>query len=388
MYPVLYSGFDSLDIAFKGAFSPSVLAALETARLAAEVTEKDHPAQLGLKALPVLVKATGRRGGFRYVFDNGPTGAIFAAKANSSQTDWNLFVSLRAACLLTRGYEGAKAWLHETLQGMEFRVATVSVNRFDYAIDILASDFTLNIANFLAPGQAKARAYWSDDASSSMDANTPKAILRGRQYESATIGSMPNRQVILYDKRREAIDKNNLHWFEAWKVDRHDPSARIWRVEIRAGRDALAKLMPFRTYEAIEAHAKPFLIKAASDIRYLDGSADQSNISRIPSHRIWQTVQETLDDLLTNTPPALLEPRALEIMRLQKQEMALMQGFGNLINYLILKGVSPDEVAAEFRPRIDRAAATYELEVGRDGIRTKAVETEARLAFLKRPAKK
>lgn len=297
MYPVLYSGFDNLDIAFKGGFSPSVLDALETARLAAEATEKDHLVRLGIKALPVLVKATGRRGGFRYVFDNGPTGAIFAAKANSSQTEWNLFVSLRAACLLTRGYDGAKAWLQETLQGMGFRIAAVSVNRFDYAIDILASNFTLDIANFLAPGQAKARAYWSKDATPSKDANSPKSVLRGRQYESATIGSMPNRQVILYDKRREAIDKNNLHWFEVWKIDRHDPGARVWRAEIRAGRDALAKLMPFRTYEAVEAHAKPFLVKAANDIRYLDGSADQSNVSRIPSHRIWQTVQATLADL-------------------------------------------------------------------------------------------
>lgn len=383
MYPVLYSGFDSLDIAFKGAFSPSVLDALETARLAAEVTEKDHPAQLGIKALPVLVKATGRRGGFRYVFDNGPTGAIFAAKANSSQTDWNLFVSLRAACLLTRGYDGAKVWLHETLQGMGFRVAAVSVNRFDYAIDILASDFTLDIANFLAPGQAKARAHWSKEAPPSKDANAPKAVLRGRQYESATIGSMPNRQVILYDKRREAIDKNNLHWFEVWKVDLHDPSARVWRVEIRAGRDALAKLMPFRTYDAIEAHAKPFLIKAASDIRYLDADLNQSNVSRIPSHRIWQTVQATLENLSSNPPPALLEARALEILRLQRQAMALKQGMGNLLNYFLLRGVSPDEIVENFKSQIDQAAARYAHENGKLGIRTKVGEIDERLAFLK-----
>jgi hypothetical protein len=266
---------------------------------------------------------------------------------------------------------------------MGFCIAAVSVNRFDYAIDILAPDFTLDIANFLTPGQAKARPYWSKDAPPSKDSNAPKAVLRGRQYESATIGSIPNRQVILYDKRREAIDKNNLHWFEVWKVDRHDLGARVWRVEIRAGRDALAKLMPFRTYEAIEAHAKPFLIKAANDIRYLEGNADRSNVSRIPSHRIWKTVQATLADLTINPLPALLEPRALKIMRLQRQDMALKQGLGNLINYLILKGIPPDKVATELRHYIDRATATYELEVGRDGIRTKAVETEARLAFLK-----
>ena len=59
-----------------------------------------------------------------------------------------------------------------------------------------------------------------------------------------------------------------------------------------------------------------------------------------------------------------------------------MQGFGNLINYLVLKGISPNKVATKYRLYIDRAAATYERDVGRDRIRTKAEEIEARLAFL------
>ena len=382
MYPILYSGFDSLDIAFKGAFSPSILDTLETARMAAEATERDHPAQLGLNALPVLVKATGRRGGFRYVFDNGPTGAIFAAKANASQTEWNLFVSLRAACLLTRGYEGAKAWLHKTLQGMGFRIAQVSVNRFDYAIDVLAPDFTLNVANFLVPAQAKARAYWSKDSLSSKDTNSPKAVLRGRQFESATIGSMPNRQVILYDKRREAIEKNNLHWFEVWKIDRHDPGARVWRVEIRAGRDALAKLMPLRTYEALEANAKPFLIKAAKDIRYLDRSVEQSNVSRIPTHHIWTAVQANLVNLPTNPSPAILESRVLEIIREQRKHMALMQGFGNLINYLALQKLSPDSITSEFRDHINQALENYKARTGLKKLSDKTKEIYDRQQFL------
>ncbi len=383
MYQVLYSGFDSLDISFQGAFSPSVLEALETARTAAETTQKVQPTQIGPKALPVLVKATGRRGGYRFVFDNGPTGAIFAAKNNSSQTEPNLFVSLRAACLLTRGYDGAKAWLRETLEGMGFRVTGVAINRFDYAIDILAPDFVLNLENVLAPARAKVRPYWSKDNSEESDPSAPKAVLRGRHCESATIGGMPNRQVILYDKRREAIDKKAFHWFETWKVDRNDPNARVWRIEIRAGRDALAKLMPFRTYEAVEANAKPYLIKATNDIRYLDGTTKQGNVSRIPSHQIWQTVQAELASMTDKPLPALLEPRAIEIMRLQREDMALMQGCGNLLNYLILKGIPPDEVGTQFRHHMNRAATTYERQIGRQLIQKKAEEIDGRLAFLR-----
>ncbi|MGV8998200.1 MAG: hypothetical protein ACOH12_14780 [Parvibaculaceae bacterium] len=267
---------------------------------------------------------------------------------------------------------------------MGFRISKVSVNRFDYAIDILAPDFNLDIENFVTPAQTKVRAYWSEEATTMNDSNAPKAVLRGRQYESATIGSMPGRQIILYDKRREAIDKNNLHWFEVWKIDCQDPSARVWRIEIRAGRDALAKLTPFRTYEALEAEVKPFLIKAANDIRYLDSDQNQSNVSRIPSHRIWQTAQATFENLTSNPPPALLEDRALEIMRLQRRDMALKQGMGNLLNYFFLKGASPDEIAENFKHCIAQAAAQYERENGKRGIQTKAEGIEERLRFLRR----
>ncbi len=382
MYPVLYTGFDSLDIAFQGAFPPSVLDVLEAARDEAQAAKKDQAAEIGPGAHKVLVKPSGR-GSYRYVFNNGPLGAIFAASSNTSPAQWNLFISLRAACLLTRGYDGAKAWLHETLSEIGFRMTSLRINRFDYAVDILASDFSIDLANFVTPGQAKAKAYWSEDSYAGKDANAPKAVLRGRRIESATIGSMPNRQVILYDKRREVLDKRALHWFEVWNVEPADPNAQIWRVEIRAGRDAITKFAEQRSYETVEAGAKSYLIKAARDIRYIDSTANQKNVSRIPSHPLWQTVQTTLADLPINPPPALPDERAREIMRLQRKDMALKQGFGNLLNYCVLEGIPPEELASNFSHHMARAAAAYEREFGQSGIRTKAGEIDARLAFLK-----
>ena len=383
MYQVVYSGIDTLDVAFKGAFSKSVLETLETARTDAETSDQVQPAQLGPGLSPVLVKPSGRKGGYRYVFDNGPAGAIFAAKPGCDPTQWNLFVSLRALRLLTLGYEGSKAWLSDTLAAMGFDITGISVNRIDYAVDIHAPSFELDIENLITPAQAKARSHWSKESWFEEDKHQPKSVLRGRRFESVTIGTMPNRQVILYDKRRAAFDKRELYWFDAWHLDQNDPTSRVWRAEIRAGRDALAKLIPHeRTYEAVEAQLKPFLTKTTQDIRYLEGPSAQKNVSRIPSHKLWAALQETHEALSTKCPPPLLDSRALEALRRQRLEMCLKQAYGNALNALVLDGISPKEIAENFELYAARTAAAYARDIGQENILKKAEEISQRLAFL------
>ncbi len=53
--------------------------------------------------------------------------------------------------------------------------------------------------------RTRARPGWSKAA----DTTHPAAVLSGRRLESVTVGKMPGRQVIVYDKRREAIERNN-----------------------------------------------------------------------------------------------------------------------------------------------------------------------------------
>ena len=382
MYQVLYSGYDTLDIAFSGAFPNAVLEILEAARTDAESFEKEQPAQIGPDNVPVLVKPNGRRGGFRYVFDNGPTGAIFAAKKNTDPKQWNLFVSVRALRLLTLGYTGTKNWLHETLAAMGFQITEISVNRIDFAVDILAPTFKLDIANFIAPAQAKARPYWSKENWTENEVNAPKSVLRGRRIESVTIGTMPNRQVIVYDKRRAALDKRELYWFDAWGLDKNDPSAQVWRIEIRAGRDSLSKLTIKRPYESVEAVAKGFFIKAAEEIRYVDESRNQKNITRVPSHAIWNVLQATLKSLPLNPPPPLTEGHAIEMLRRQRIDMAIKQGFGNLLNALVLDGLSPEEIGANFESYIERCAMAYQSDLGKEKISTRAETLKVKQKFL------
>lgn len=382
MYRILHQGVDTLDIAFQGAFPHATLEKLEAAAEEARSANRQQPFALGPKAVPVLVAPNGMSGGFRYVFSTGPTGAIFAVKANANLEEWNLFVSIRALRLLTLGYADTKAWLHQILADMGFIITGLSVNRIDFAVDILAPDFKLDIANFVTPGQAKARPYWSKEQLLNNDGHQPKAVIRGREFESVTIGTMPNRQLIVYDKRRAAIDLRQPYWFEVWGIDKDDPGARVWRVEMRAGRDALAKLMMKRSYEAVEHHLTSYLVKAAMDIRLVIDKGTQKNVTRTEIHPLWRTLVAALCELPTNPKPPMPEARALEIIRGQKQDMALKQGFGNLLNYFALEGVAPVELVSNFDHHISRAATAYEHKTGGHLMQKKAEETVDRLTFL------
>jgi hypothetical protein len=389
MYQVLHSGFDTLDIAYMGAFPEETLARLEAARDKAEAANRDVPLSIGPGAVDVHIKSHGQRGGYRYILTNGPTGAIFSIKKNARTTEWNLFVSVRAMRLLTHGYDATKQWIEDTLAAMGFTMTGHSVNRLDYAIDILAPDFELDVKNFITPSRSKARPYWSDEQKISFkeqrltdDGNRPQSVISGRQFESVTIGKMPNRQVIVYDKRRAAIDQQQPYWFEAWDIDPKDPGNRVWRVEIRAGRDALAKKLPIRRFNYVEAMFKGYLESATDNIRYVIDRDEHRNVSRAELHPLWNVVNGVVARMTPQTEPPLPEARVLAIMRDQRADMAVKQGFGNLINKLVLDGLSPEAITKYFPDHAARMADAYAEDLGDLAIHQKVRDVGERLKFL------
>lgn len=383
MYQVLYAGFDTLDIAFEATLPQETLDVLEQARNQAEASQKEEPVKIGRDDGTFLIKPHGQRGGFRYIVTNGPTGAIFSIKKNATNpNDWNLFVSVRALCLLTKGYDGTKVWLHDTLAAMGFTVKSHSVNRLDYAVDILAPDFRLDPNCFVTPAQSKIGMFWSKEALLDDDGNKAQAVMRGHNFESVTIGKMPNRQVIVYDKRRAAIDLKTPYWFEAWGIDKDDPGARVWRVEIRAGKGLFEKKLLKRPLSAIEAIFGDYLRDTAHQMRYVTTREDISNVTRAKLHPLWQALTEHLSELPESAEPALPEARALEILRRQRSDMAVKQAFGNLLNALVLNGMSPDDIAKNLPQHAEIFGTSYRNELGEKTLKKKAAETAERLLPL------
>ena len=385
-YQILHAGVDTLDIAFKGAFPVETIEMLEAVRKDAEGQDRELPVKLGPGNVRMMVKSHGQRGGFRFVLTDSPCGAIYSVKASPDPQEWNLFVSVRALRLLTAGYEGTKDWLARTLKDAGFRTVEISVNRIDYALDILAPDFELDAANFICTGRPKVRSHWSKEQILDDDGNVPRSVLRGRSFESVTIGSMPGRQVIVYDKRRAAIDQQHPYWFDAWGIERDDPGQRVWRVELRAGRDALTKLLAKqaigRPFAAVEQHIRAFLIRASEQVRYTAPQGPQANISRVPPHLLWNTVQSALQDLPVLQAAALPEASVLEGIRRQRAEMAEKQAFGNLINQLVLEGLADADIADNFEDHAKKRALNYLGTLDGDRLRVKLEKARYRAEIL------
>jgi hypothetical protein len=209
----------------------------ELARAKTNATEgrREIPIELGETKIPALVYPHGQQGGYEFLFDTGPLGSRFACKASSEKrVDWNLFVKPHATAFLTRGFGPVVRSSTDTLAALGGEVLDISLNRIDYAIDIRADDFTLDLARFIAHPRAKRRPYWG-----STDEYHPSAVLAGRNLQSVTVGRPTGWQVIVYDKTAEARAGSKLHWFEAWRIDPGDKVARIWRVELRICRDEI-----------------------------------------------------------------------------------------------------------------------------------------------------
>ena len=74
----------------------------------------------------------------------------------------------------------------------------------------------------------------------------------GRDTNSLTVGKMPNRQINIYEKKKEILSSNKHYWWELWGLKEEDyKNKEIWRVEVRAGKKEIDKWSA-KTYESFE----------------------------------------------------------------------------------------------------------------------------------------
>ena len=381
MIDLVYQGIDSLDVAIKGAASNEILIELETARNEAEANPYNQYGTrlvLGPNSRAFVIKAHGKKGGYRYTAVDEMTGSIFSIKNETRPQMWNIFVSTRAHSLLSRGYEGMKMQIDACLAAMQIKPSDFSVNRIDYALDFLAPAFVLDMKNFVAPKSSKVAPYFAMDSHLDDHGDTiherPSdepvgSVMRGGRFESVTLGKMPGRQIIVYDKTQAAKAQQTPYWFPAWGLEPDNPSHRVWRVEIRGGRNAWKALhgpTGQRSYETIEALFQPFMKRALEAIRYVTNRADVSNVTRADLHPLWEAAQSEIASMPLNPEPPLKPCYVIELMRKQRSAMALAQGFGNLNNYFILQGHAPKEIGKHFASLTTDCAKAYVEEIGRD----------------------
>lgn len=314
MFKLLHAGFDTMDVAFAGALPPETLTALEKTRKLTQESHQPVLISIGPGKVSMHVYGHGMRGGYAFIVDTGPLGGKWMFKNNSDPRQWNIFASPSATMLLAYGYDGTREKLFEWLEAVGAKVSNHSINRVDFAMDFTTRNFELHLDQFIAHAHAKVRPYWGDERSNT-DKNQPSAVIRGRQLESVTIGKQPGRQIIVYDKRREAITRQKKFWFKAWGIDPTDSRIKVWRVEIRAGKRELKDRWQIRQFEDLDAGIGDVCLHALTEVRYIADRQTDSNVTRQQLHPLWVAANEAVTDRLAEFQSGLLPGQIIEIER-------------------------------------------------------------------------
>lgn len=288
---ILKTSLDTLDIAFKGRINQDLIKILSAAK--EETLENNVEKTLATYRGETFHVHNVARKGFSFMCSTGDFGALFWFKKSQNIEGWNIFVSVRSACLAIGGFAHAKDHVLGFLHAIGAKVIAESINRFDYAIDIIAPEFNLNPDHIVACARSKLRPIGANLEDLSRDQTG-----RSGRWESCTIGKQPNAQVIIYDKRRQVLDKRLLYWYQIWNNLRREEGKspvtkedRIWRIEARAGKKYLSETCQIKTFDQFETSFRSIVHGLLKRIT-LRSATDDSNRSRWPIHPIWQLAQK------------------------------------------------------------------------------------------------
>lgn len=335
---LVHSGVDALYLSVNCILPLDLLNALAAAKAKAVESGCEEPLALAGCRVPMLVGNRGASGGYAYVAHTGSVGELFSFRDEPVRCDWNIFVKPRAVTLLSLGFDGALRQIFSVLEKLHVRTADHSVNRVDYACDVRVEDFKLRAEDFIAHPRAKRRVYW-DAADSAGRANGPRAVFQGDSLQTVTIGTMPGYQVSVYNKTAQLCGADKKIWEEAWSPV-GEPSASVWRVELRAGRTAL-RLFKIRNLESLEASLRPMLISQLGSVRYVDDTHTDSNVSRRRLHPLWVTVRSHVETGHLMHPVGKIAPcRVIQLDREQQRLQHESMIAGNAASIAALEGMN------------------------------------------------
>ncbi|WP_417613405.1 hypothetical protein [Owenweeksia hongkongensis] len=353
MPELLYAGFDTLEVSFQGALKSESLEVLRNAKDEAAKTREDQLIEIGPGKVNGHVPAHGMTGGYAFVFDTGFMGEQWTFMDSEDTSRWNIAVKVRAANLAAHSYQEIKARIQQRLTDMGSIALQESIRRADFAMDFLMPEgFELNQNQVVAHSHSKVSSHWSEKDASSEKQNYPSTVFRGRKLESITIGKMPGRQVIIYNKRKAAIEKQTPFWFKVWNIDPKDTTKHVWRVEFRAGKKELKDKYNLRSFKDFEDSIGDVYCNTAEKVRYINDRESASNISRAIPHPLWQAVAINLELNLLEYRSGLIPGQIREIIREQQENIYWQQIQGNAAGLAVVKGLNEEEINSNYGERL------------------------------------
>lgn len=351
-YRVLHRGWDSLDVAVQGALPGVALAALREAK--ARAVQAAESVYVELEGVPCHVAETGARGGYAFRIDTGPAGELWTIKDNPDPQQWNIRVSVRAAQLAVDGYAEVKAALYARLKQWGAVVLSESVARVDFAVDFEAPEFLLRPDDFVCHSRATVAEHGRMIPRAGDEADMAVSY-KGRRPSSVTVGKMPGRQVIVYDKRREVLTTGGKSfWFDVWGTTR-DECPPVWRVEVRAGKNHL-KDWRITTFADLEERGGDMMNATMQAVRLIRPGGTDSNVTRAALHPLWQQAAAIVADAMADHVCGAERGRIVEGRREELRTMYGQQVIGLATGYAVTAGLSLAEA-------VDRLAAEVADEI-------------------------
>jgi|GEM_PF-1354364 len=358
----IYSNFDGLDITFQCAVSSKALALLAEAKKQAHDLRSDAVARIGDSGKIVLVGETGSKGGFTYRFDSGLDGETWLIVDSPKRNGWNVKVSAKSLALALYGCQGVIERILKTLiDDLEAKGVTQNpalamalnrpldaakgdyplerISRFDYCMDFRTNGFSPDIKAFVGKGRFKKRLLNSEPPSNA----TSEIIFSGQNPKYFRIGSMPNRQVVLYDKISDITEKRKSEWWGIWEIEKKEFKGQIWRLEIRAGKKELNN-WNLRRLSDFEKMAGDVILGILSDIKYTIPSLTDQNINRWPMASFWIKAREIAKGKLENHISNAKRKMILEGKRAEIKNQFESQILGSTISYAALCGMDISEI--------------------------------------------
>jgi len=248
--------------------------------------------------------------------------------------------------------------LRRTLLDIGCIVGLESINRIDFAMDFLAPpDFEPDHALFVAHRRTKMVSRYAKNDDDGENQST--AVRSGGRCESVTIGKMPGRQIIIYDKRREAIDKHKMHWFKLWGIDPKDRSKYVWRIELRAGKKHLKDRWQIRTFADAEAAIGDVFKLAMEDIRYVAEHQTDSNITRQQVHPLWEQASTIALYAMQEHRAGLTPDQIREVDREQAVKIYIQQIIGNCAGLAVALGMTEHEIKDDLAEAVQATLDGY-----------------------------
>lgn len=158
------------------------------------------------------------------------------------------------------------------------------------------------------------------------------------------VGKMPGRQVIVYDKRKAAIEQRAYYWFKVWEIDPKDTTKNIWRVELRAGKKELKDKWNIRTFTDLENAIGDVFNDAIEKVRYLDDFQTDGNVTRQRMHPLWKAATECLSKKLIDYRSGLVPGHVREVIREHVIETYVQQIVGNAAGLAAVLDLTDDEI--------------------------------------------